>query len=91
MSCSCCAIDYDKLGKEIDAGRMEDVERAVAELAGEDLYLRDGVVIYCPGCQAAIARLKERVAARLRHQTLDGIQELMGRARDTKNKNLKAG
>ena len=84
MSCACCAVDYEKLGRAVDSGLVEDVECAVRELAGADLYLVDDLVIYCPGCSAAIARLQERVASRLRHRTLDGIQELLGRAYDSR-------
>lgn len=91
MSCACCAVDYEKLGADVDAGRVEDVERAVMELAGEDLYVAGDLVVYCPGCRAAVARLKERVAARLRRQTLDGIQDLLGRAYDARKERRNAG
>ena len=84
MSCACCAVDYEKIGREVDLGLVEDVERAVRELAGEDLHVADGLVIYCPGCSAAIARLQERVASRLRRSTLEGIQDLLGRAYDSR-------
>ncbi len=86
MGCACCAIDYRKIESEIDAGRVEDIDRALAELAGEGLYIVGDKLIYCPDCEAAIARLRQRVAARLRRQTLDGLQDLLNRAYDSRKK-----
>ncbi|MCE5269941.1 hypothetical protein LLH00_01500 [bacterium] len=88
MGCACCAIDYNKLEREIDAGRVADLERALAGLAGEGLFVVGDKVIYCPECQAAIARLQERVAARLRRQTLDGLKGLLDRAYDSRLRNI---
>ncbi len=78
------ATPQKKIGRAVESGLVEDVERAVRELAGENLHVADGLVIYCPGCSAAIARLQERVASRLRRATLDGIQDLLGRAYDSR-------
>jgi hypothetical protein len=86
MGCACCAIDYRKIESEIDAGRVEDVDRALTGLAGEGLYIVGDRLIYCPDCEAVIARLRQRVAARLRRQTLDGLQGLLDRAYDSRKK-----
>ena len=82
MGCPACKIDYAGIEKKIDSGQITADDQLQKELEAEDLFLMGGLVIYCPSCRETIARLKARVASRLRKETLSGIKELLDRAYD---------
>jgi hypothetical protein len=81
MGCPACSIDYDRIEREIESGRIIDDKTLCEELEKEDLFITEnGLVIYCPSCRETIQRLKDRVAAVLRKKTISGIKELLDRA-----------
>jgi hypothetical protein len=80
MSCACCEIDYADLEERIESGEIVDLDRALRELADQDLYVSDGMLIYCPSCREAIAGLRARMAAQLRRETLASLPDLLDRA-----------
>jgi len=80
MGCPACTTDYDQLEKRIDNGEISAEEQLHRALEQEGLFVRDGLVIYCPDCRSTIQRLKARIAARLRRETLSGIPDLLDRA-----------
>ena len=82
MGCPACHTDYHELEHDIDAGELHGTDELEKRIAGGSLFLSGPTVIYCPGCAQKISRLTDRVASRLRKQTLAGIHDLLGRARD---------
>ncbi len=86
MGCPACNIDYERVERRIDSGQIQGEAQLVRELGEGDLYLAGGLVIYCPSCRETLERLKERIAARLRRETLAGIQDLLGRAWEERKK-----
>lgn len=85
MGCPACDTDYDKLEQEIDTGRLNDRDELEKRLACGDLFISGPAVVYCPGCAQTISRLMDRVASRLRKQTLAGIHDLLSNARNERN------
>ena len=85
MSCSACSLDYAGIEEQIESGKLTTVENLLEELATKQGAKRGVVIIFCPSCQETLARLKARVASRLRKQTLGNIQNLLDEAYDRRN------
>ena len=82
MGCPACKIDYAGLERKIDSGYIRAEEELLDQLAGENLFISGGVVIYCPSCLETLQRLKMRIASRLRKETLANIGVLLDRAHE---------
>ena len=85
MSCPACSLDYAEIEERIESGKLTTVENLLEELAAGQGAKRRAVIILCPSCQETLARLKARVASRLRKQTLGNIQNLLDEAYDRRN------
>ncbi|MFH1067996.1 MAG: hypothetical protein V1794_00110 [Candidatus Glassbacteria bacterium] len=87
MGCPACKIDYGQIEKGIERGEIRDRDRLLSELALEDLFLTgDGSVAYCPSCRETIQRLLDRVASRLRKETLANIGALLDKAHEARRR-----
>ncbi|MBW7995088.1 MAG: hypothetical protein FVQ81_00665 [Candidatus Glassbacteria bacterium] len=80
MGCPACETDYDILEQDIENGRLASREQLENRLAAVKLSISGATVVYCPGCREKIACLMDRVAVRLRKETLSGIHDLLDRA-----------
>ena len=84
MGCPACKTDYKQLEKRIEVGEIRDEEHLLKEVQ-TDLFIKGGLVIYCPSCREKIEGLKARIASHLRKQTLANINYLLDRAHEERN------
>ena len=87
MGCPACKIDYGQIERSIEDGEIRDREQLVSQLSAVDLFIGNaGSVLYCSSCQETIQRLLDRVASRLRKETLANIGVLLDRAHEARRK-----
>jgi len=82
MSCPGCTLDYAEMQEQIDGGNLSIVENLLEELASRSTSKAGAIIIFCPSCRETLARLRARVASRLRKQTLENIHNLLDEAYD---------
>lgn len=94
MSCPACKLDYDNMSRQIAGGNhqvLDVLERMIHDLASSHLSSNGELLIICPECEETIARLKSRVASRLRKETLGNIHELLSTAYDERQRKEQQG
>ncbi|MEA1995990.1 MAG: hypothetical protein U9N45_00040 [Gemmatimonadota bacterium] len=84
MGCPACCTDYVGIERRIDNGEFVDADLLLRALEAEELFLTGGMVVYCPSCIETIERLKERVASKLRKDTVSNIKVLLDQAYDAR-------
>ena len=80
MSCPACELDYGVMEEQIDGGNLSIVDDLLRELAAGQQEPIGALVVICPSCRQALARLKARVASRLRKETIQNIHNLLDEA-----------
>ena len=83
MGCPLCKTDFDRLEEKVAKGDIKRAQELTEEIESE-LFLSRGLVIYCPDCKNKIASLYERIASRLRKETIAGIGNLLDQAHERK-------
>ena len=85
MSCPACNLDYKEITEQIKEGNLGVVDNLIESLKASQGAESGAVIIFCPSCRETLARLQDRVASRLRKQTLGNIHNMLDEAYERRN------